>query len=234
MEDKESTRLQKYLAQRGHGSRRKLEIMITGGNITVNGVKAHLGLKVTGTEDIRINGKPIESKVVDTVVYAVYKPVGVVSTVRDEHKRKTICDLVLSDTRLFPVGRLDIDTSGLILLTNNGELAQKLTHPKYEVEKEYTVTLAELLSPQQIEQITAGIDDDRDSYHVDAIEKTGKTTYNLILHEGKKREIRRIMAYVGAELISLKRIRIGNLILGDLKEGGSRQLSMDEITNLTG
>lgn len=234
MEDKESTRLQKYLAQRGYGSRRKLEIMITGGNITVNGVKAHLGLKVTGEEVICINGKPIESKEVDTVVYAVHKPIGVVSTVRDEHKRKTVCDLVPSDKRLFPVGRLDIDTSGLILLTNNGELAQKLTHPKYEVEKEYTVTLTETLSPQQIDQITTGIDDDRDSYHVDNVEKTGKTSYNLTLHEGKKREIRRIMSYVGAELISLKRIRIGNLNLGTLKEGEYKELSLGEIRELLG
>ena len=233
MQTKELVRLQKYLAQRGFGSRRKLEIMIAGGNITVNGVKAHLGIKVTGDEDIRINGKTIEIKDVSPVVYAVNKPAGVVSTVSDEHKRKTVCDLVSSDLRLFPVGRLDIDTSGLILLTNDGDLAQRLTHPKYEVEKEYILTLAEPLSPQQIDQITSGIDDDRDSFHVDKVEITGKTSYNLVLHEGKKREIRRIMAYVGADLISIKRIRIGSLQLGTLKEGEYKELSQSELNLLS-
>lgn len=232
MESKTPIRLQKFLAHLGYGSRRTLEGMITAGNISVNGKKAYLGMRVTGNEDIVINGKQIKVQPIKTVVYMVNKPTGIVSTVRDEYSRKTVCDLIPVSTRLFPVGRLDKDTSGLILVTNDGELAQKLTHPKYEVEKEYTIVLAHPLTTQQIDQILEGVEDEREIFHIDKIEKIGKNSYSLILHEGKKREIRRIMKYFDVQLLSLKRIRIGSLKIGDLQEGNYKQLTPNEIYQL--
>lgn len=227
-------RLNKYLAGLGVASRRTIDNLISGGNITINGRKAILGQKILPTDEVKINGNIIITKSREILVYLVNKPTGYVSTSNDEYGRRSVISLVPGDVRLFPVGRLDKDTSGLILLTNDGDLTQKLTHPKFEIEKEYHIFLSNPLSTNQIEEIKGGVEDERENYRVDRIESIGRCKYSITLHEGKKREIRRIIGLIGASLITLKRVRIGNLELGELKEGDFRLLSPEEIKNISG
>lgn len=226
-------RLNKFLARLGYGSRRKIDVLIQGGNVVVNGRKAVLGQKITPADKILLNGKSIISQEVVPIIIALNKPKGIVSTVDDEFGRKSVVDLVTTEKRLFPVGRLDKETVGLILLTNDGDLAFRLTHPKYEVEKEYEVELTKPLIKEQLYEITTGIQDGRETYVIDKIDSIGKMKYKIVLHEGKKREIRRIMSLLGANILELKRVRIGKINLGELKSGEFREVLKNEIENLT-
>lgn len=221
-------RLQKYIARMGLYSRRKAEELIVAGQILVNGKKAELGLKVSSQDQVAINGKVINSKPPVKTIYMLNKPTGVVSSAKEQNDLDIVTNFIQTKERLFPVGRLDKNTSGLILLTNDGDLAYHLTHPKFQIEKEYSVRINRPLSGDQIIKMTNGITTKTGSYKADKVFSVNQQTYHIVLHEGKNREIRKMMQFLKREIISLKRIRISQLELGDLKMGEHRKLTEDE------
>ena len=230
-------RLQKIMAQAGIGSRRACEEIITARRVTVNGVIAVLGQKADPAVDrILVDGQPIKSKQ-DFVYIAVHKPRGVVSTVEEEFGRPTVLDLVPIETRLYPVGRLDIDSEGLVLLTNDGELANQLTHPKYGHTKEYRVLVAKQPDEQQLDAWRHGIVLE-DGYRTAPAEVLVEATFGkgawlrVILHEGRKRQIREMGTHTGLPVVSIVRVRIGTLKLGSLKTKQWRYLTSAEVSAL--
>lgn len=225
-------RINKYLSHIGYCSRRKADELIKAGKTTVNGQKAVLGQAVSANDEISVDGNVLKQAETKPSVYILNKPRGVVSTTVDENNRTTVVDLIATKKRLYPVGRLDQSSTGLILLTNDGDLAYKLTHPKFEVEKEYQVKLILPLDGSQIARLEAGIRFRKVNYRADKITPIGHNSYAIVLHEGKNREIRKMIQAVGSEVIELKRVRIGSLELGDLKEGDSRQLNSNEVRRL--
>lgn len=212
-------RLNKFLAEAGLTSRRGADKLIEEGRISVDGIIANLGDKVGGKERILFDGLEIKSTE-DKEYIMLYKPVGIVSTVNDERGRQKVVDLVKSKNRLYPVGRLDKNSEGLILLTNDGELALKLTHPKYHLEKEYEVFLDREVRNNKIKS------------GINKIVKSEKNKINIIMFEGKKRQIREMCWEAGLRVKKLIRIRIGNLKIGDLNPGESRHLTPQEVSEL--
>ena len=212
-------RLNKFLAKAGIASRRGADKLIEEGRIKIDGATAKLGDKVTEKEVILFDGTEIKS-VEDKEYIMLYKPVGIISTSSDERGRQKVVDLVKSKNRLFPVGRLDINSEGLILLTNDGDLALKLTHPKYHLEKEYEVILDREIKNNKIK------------LGINKIIKIERNKINIIMYEGKKRQIREMCWEAGLRVKKLKRIRIGNLKIGDLTPGESRHLTPQEISDL--
>lgn len=230
-------RLQKVIAQSGYCSRRKAEELILEGRVSVNGLQVkELGTKVDLSDDIQIDGKSIKKE--DKVVYILNKPKNVISSVTDDRGRKTVVDLIETDYRLFPMGRLDYDSSGLILLSNDGELMQKIIHPKYEVEKTYEVTIDGLINDYDIEKLENGVKiDDYISApaKIDLI-RQNKNKYTsfltITIHEGKNREVRKMFASIGYKVIKLHRIKVANIELGNLKSGEYRRLKPIELKKL--
>ena len=206
--------------------------------VSVNGVLVDtLGAKADENDEIAIDGKVI-SKSEEKVVYLLNKPKNVISSASDDRGRKTVVDLIDSRYRLYPLGRLDYDSSGLLLLSNDGELMQKLIHPKYEVEKTYEVTIDGFISEKQIETIEKGV---KIEDYVSAPAKVNLISYNdkksssfleVTIHEGKNREIRKMFEAIGFTVIKLHRIREANIELGDLKSGEYRRLKPFEIKKL--
>jgi len=230
-------RLQKFLAQAGIASRRKAEVLIETGAVKVNGKQALLGSSIDPQKDqITINGKSISTS--SYYYFALHKPAGFLSTVTDPFKRKTVLDLVKTSGRVYPVGRLDQNSEGLMILTNDGELAYRLTHPKFHVEKIYAVLVKGIPSKETLKKLEGGIllEDGKTAPCEVRITKIleGKTkcALEIKLYEGRKREIRRMMKAVGHPAISLCRTRIGPLALGDLPKGKSRPLSAHEVMQL--
>ncbi|HFC10102.1 MAG TPA: rRNA pseudouridine synthase [Chloroflexi bacterium] len=230
-------RLQKILARAGLGSRRACEEFIRAGRVTVNGHVAQLGEKADpARDDIRLDGQrvqPAEEK----VYIALYKPRFVLSTTESTDGRKTVRDLVSVPQRIFPVGRLDLESEGLMLLTNDGELANRLTHPRYGHEKEYRVLVARRPDAQQLEALRRGVvleDGTRTRPAEVRVERFhGKGAWlRIILKEGKKRQIREMCRMVGLPIVRLVRIRIGTLRLGGLKPGEWRPLTAEEVEAL--
>jgi len=212
-------RLNKFLAKAGIASRRGADKIIENGRVSINGKIAILGDKVSGKEKILIDSE--EVKLTETKEYIlIYKPAGIISTASDERGRQKVVDLIKSKNRLFPVGRLDLLSEGLMLLTNDGDLALKLTHPKYHLEKEYEVTLDRELNNKKIKT------------GINKIIKREKNIINIIMYEGKKRQIREMCWEAGLRVKKLKRIRIGNLKIGDLTPGESRHLTPQEVLEL--
>lgn len=225
-------RLQKYLAAAGIASRRKSELLITSGRVKVNGsVVTQLGTKVDPDKDeVTVDGKPALAAQT-FVYYALNKPRGFTTTVADPHAKRTVLELVPETPRVFPVGRLDKESEGLLILTNDGELAQQLTHPKFAHEKEYRVELKfhHRLSDEQmvrrLERLIKGILLDRQTVKVAAleIEETDSdhqtACVRITLKEGKKRQIRRMTEVIGADVVRLLRIRIEQLNLDDIDPG---------------
>jgi 23S rRNA pseudouridine2605 synthase len=230
-------RLQKILAAAGYGSRRSCEELITAGRVTVNGQLAHLGSKADVQKDqVKLDGKPI--KLPETFRYiAVYKPRGVLSTVSAPDPRPTVRDLVPLEGTLYPVGRLDVDSEGLILLTNDGQLANRLTHPRYEHEKEYRVLVARHPDQKQLTAWRHGVVLE-DGYHsapvqVEVQSNSGKGTWlRVIMKEGRKHQIRETCRQIGLPVVSIIRLRIGSLQLGNLKPNQWRHLTTAEIKAL--
>lgn len=230
-------RLQKIIAHSGICSRRKAEELILAGKVKVNGeVIRELGYKADFNDEIMVDNRPITTE--EKVVYMLNKPKNVISSVSDDKGRKCVTDLVESKYRLYPLGRLDYDSSGLILLSNDGELMQKLIHPKYEVEKVYEVKIDGLISDNEIKKLEKGVKIDD---YISAPAKITLTYRNnnrktssllVCIHEGKNREIRKMFETVGYKVIRLHRIKEGNLELGDLKSGEYRQLKPFEIKKL--
>jgi len=222
-------RINKYLSYLGVGSRRFVDCEIELGKIFVNGKKAVLGQDVSDLDLIKVGNKVITDNKPETTIFALNKPVGIISSAKDDLNRKTVVDFIKYNGRLYPVGRLDKNSSGLILLTNNGDLVNKFTHPKYEVEKEYQVTTNRLIENGKIEKLLAGIKYKGIDYKPDKITKIGFNRYQIVLHEGKNREIRKMLTAIGLEVVALKRVRIGKLELGDLEEGEFIQVNKKQI-----
>ena len=230
-------RLQKILARAGFGSRRANEELISAGRVRVNGQLATLGMKADPQQDqITVDGRAIPA--VETPVYvALYKPRGVLSTVSADDPRKTVRELVQVEGHLFPVGRLDVDSEGLVLMTNDGELANRLTHPRYEHEKEYRVLVARHPDDQQVETWRRGVVLD-DGYktapaQVEKAATAGKGAWlRVVLREGRKRQIRETGRLLGLPVVRIIRIRIGSLLLGNMKPGEWRYLTEKEVSDL--
>jgi 23S rRNA pseudouridine2605 synthase len=230
-------RLQKILAYAGYGSRRSCEDLIASGRVTVNGQVAHLGSKADIAKDqIKLDGNLVKPP--ETFQYiALYKPRGVLSTVSAPDPRPTVRELVPMHENLYPVGRLDVDSEGLILLTNDGELANQLTHPRYGHEKEYHVLVARHPDEKQLTTWRRGVILE-DGYRtapvqVDIEAHSGKGSWlRVIMKEGRKRQIRENCRQIGLPVVKIIRVRIGGLRLGTLKPGQWRILTLNEINEL--
>ena len=225
-------RLAKYLAHAGVASRRASEELIRAGRITVDGTPVtDPATDVEGTERIEADGNPVQAE--QRVVYMLNKPKGVVSTAQDTHNRPTVVDLISSSKRLYPVGRLDADTTGLILLTNDGELANRLTHPRYEVPKTYVATVeGGEIEERALRQLRDGIELDDGRTAPAKIRQRRDGTVELTIHEGRKRQVRRMLEAVGHPVTDLKRVALGPLRLEGLAEGEHRRLTPAEVERL--
>lgn len=232
-------RLQKLMAQAGLASRRECEAWIEAGRVTVNGRVARLGDKANPlTDAILLDGKPLALQRERLVYIAVHKPKGVISSTEDEmgQGRKTVRDLVDVPGHLYPVGRLDKPSEGLMLLTNDGDLAHKLTHPRYGHEKTYDVIVAGDISEAALEQWRWGVMLDEEvtaPAKISVLERHGDyTRLEVVLQEGRKRQIRRIAADLGHPVLRLVRLRIATLALGNLAPGQWRFLRPKEVAAL--
>lgn len=229
-------RLNKFLAQAGVASRRKSDELIQMATTEVNGIICNdPAYNVKTSDTVKYDGKKI-TPIKNKIVVMLHKPKKVITTVKDTHGRKTVMDYVPNGIRLVPVGRLDKNTTGLLLLTNDGDLHQFLTHPKNKILKDYELIIDGRISKVQIQKLKRGVYIGEQEYgRAEIIEQnTKKSRSNVILRlrQGKKREIRRIMFRLKIKLLSLKRIRFSNLYLGDLLEGEYRILSNQEIKAL--
>lgn len=227
-------RLAKHLAHAGVASRRAAEAMIAAGRVTVDGATVTDPARdVTGAEAIAVDGAPLGAAPT-RVVYAVHKPAGVVSTAHDTHGRPTVVELVPeAGTRLYPVGRLDADTTGLILLTNDGALANHLTHPRYEVPKTYRAKVAEPpVSERALRRLREGVELDDGPAAPAQVRRLRPDVVELTIREGRKRQVRRMCAAVGHPVLALRRVAFGPLVLGDLPVGGHRRLTPSEVERL--
>ncbi|HEY1355874.1 MAG TPA: pseudouridine synthase [Solirubrobacterales bacterium] len=224
-------RLAKYLAHSGVASRRKAEGIVRGGRVMVNREVVRDPARDVGEGDeVRVDGEAVAGE--PREVWAVNKPAGVVSTAREPGRRRAVVELVDSDARLYPVGRLDADSTGLLLLTNDGQLANRLTHPRYEVEKAYRVELRRPPSEADLRRLADGVELDDGVTAAAVVERRGERGIEIVLREGRNRQVRRMAEAVGNEVIALCRVRFGPLALGDLAEGESRRLSPDELAAL--
>ncbi len=234
-------RLQKYLAAAGIASRRKCEELILQGKIEVNGkVITELGTKVTEKDKIKYNGK-IVKKEEEKVYILLNKPIGYVTTAKDQFSRDTVLDLVKINKRIVPVGRLDMYTSGALILTNDGDLVNKLIHPKNEVNKTYNATVAGKVSIDDIKKLEEGVIIDEDYKTKPAKVKILKideeknlSRIQITIHEGKNRQVRKMCEAIGKRVIALHRSKFANLEVNKLKLGEWRYLTPNEIKNLKG
>lgn len=230
--------LQKYLAVSGIASRRKSEILIEQGKVTINGKVALKPYDKVDVELDKVTVDGIEVRYDKKVYIMLNKPLGVLSTAHDPFGRRTVVGILPEiASRIYPVGRLDFDSEGLMLLTNDGDLAFKLTHPKSKVEKEYLVTCKGKPNDSLLNKMRMGVDIG-DCVTLPAVVKfvsyeSDVSTYSIIIREGKKRQIRKMFSAIGYSVKTLKRTRIGNLYLKSLKPGEWRHLSPAEITGLT-
>lgn len=229
-------RLNRYLAQAGVASRRKADELITAGRVQVNGRRVtSLGVGIDVNDLVEVNGRPVELAA-ERVVYLLHKPAGVISSVSDPRGRLTVVELIRDPRRLFPVGRLDRDTTGALLITNDGELANRLTHPRYGIEKCYLVEVKGQLSAHAIDQIISGIVI-AGGVKVRAqlrpvARQAQRTVYQLTLTEGKNREVKRIFEHYGLPLLHLHRTSFAGLSADNLRPGKYRRLRQTEVNSL--
>lgn len=236
----EIVRLQKYIAMCGVASRRAAEQLISDGNVLVNGEKVtEQGVKVeVGADKVTVNGKLVKPSGKNYYIM-LNKPVGYVSTVKDQFERPTVLDLIGSEIteRIFPVGRLDYDTEGLLILTNDGDFTYKVTHPKHNIDKTYIAVLKGGISIKGLAQLRSGVRLD-DGFvtspaAVEMLDATGgHTTIKITIHEGKNRQVRRMFEAVGSKVVELQRISIGSVKLGNLPLGRWRHLTLHEVNYL--
>ncbi|ARK30241.1 Ribosomal large subunit pseudouridine synthase B [Halalkalibacter krulwichiae] len=237
-EVKEMERLQKVIAQAGITSRRKAEQLIIEGKVKVNGkVVRELGVKVTPNKDeIEVEGVPIDRE--EPVYYLLYKPSGVISSVSDDKGRTVVTDFLEIEQRVFPVGRLDYDTSGAILLTNDGEFANVLMHPKYKVEKVYVAKVKGIPSREKLKELQNGIklEDGMTApakVKMMSLDKKKNTAIiRIVIHEGRNRQVRRMFEAIDHPVIKLKREQYSFLTLKGLNPGDARQLKPIEVKHL--
>lgn len=239
--DNEPIRLQKFLAEAGIASRRKCEQLILDGKISVNGqIVQELGTKIIPNVDkITYCGKPVENQ--ENKVYILLnKPIGYVTTAKDQFNRDTVLNLVKVKERIVPVGRLDMYTSGALILTNDGEFVYKVTHPKHEITKTYTVTVKGIIQNEEVEKLKQGVQIE-DYTTRPAKVKILKTDLEkdisrleITIHEGKNRQVRKMCEAVGRKVLALHRSKIGNIGVKDLKLGTWRYMKKQEIESLCG
>lgn len=231
-------RLQAYLARAGAApSRRKGEALISAGRIKVNGATANLGANVSPDDRVLLDERPVELP--ETATYlALNKPPGYLTTLDDDRGRRTVSDLMPDVPGLVPVGRLDSETTGLLILTNDGPLAHRIAHPSNEIEKEYRLTVAEPATDKSFTALAAGPTLDDGPMHPPHLTEPnrgrGRVQFNLTIHEGRNRIIRRACEAVGLRLLSLERVRVGPVALGGLSAGQHRPLTGAEIGALRG
>ncbi|MGM8214010.1 pseudouridine synthase [Bacillaceae bacterium W0354] len=232
-------RLQKVIAQSGYTSRRKAEQLIVEGRVKINGKTiTELGTKVSSNDEIEVDGIPIEKE--QPTYILLYKPRGVISSVKDDRGRKVVTDLIGEDIdkRLFPIGRLDYDTSGVLLLTNDGDFAQKIIHPKYQIDKVYVSKVNGILTKDELKQLRKGVVHNGEklkcvNIKILKMDKTkGKSIIELTLHQGKNRQVRRMFESLGYRVEKLKRERFGPITLGNLNPGEYRELTPHEVKQI--
>lgn len=239
----EEVRLQKFLAEAGIASRRKCEELIQSGKVMVNGkVVETLGTKINPKEDkVTYNGKIVENSLQKTYIL-LNKPIGYVTTAKDQFKRDTVLDLIKINKRIVPCGRLDMYTSGALILTDDGDFVYRITHPKHEIEKTYTVTIKGIVTNEEVQKLRQGveIDDNGEKYITKKanvrilktdIEKD-ISRLEIVIHEGKNRQVRKMCEAVGRKVLALHRSKIGNIGVKDLKIGTWRYLKKHEIEKL--
>jgi len=221
-------RINKYLAEAGYCSRRRADELIKAGAVFINGVKAELGSRVEENDEVGVKGQKIK-KIKDQKIYLAYhKPEGVICTV-DQSKKDNIIDKINLKERIFPVGRLDVKSSGLILLTNDGEFTNRVSHPRYKHQKEYQVETDKAITDQEIEQLKQGIRLREGLAKADKIKRQSSHIINLAIHQGWNRQIRRMCEAIGLEVKHLKRIKVGEIGLNRLAVGEWRKLTDQEI-----
>ena len=239
MENKEAIRLQKYMAEAGIASRRKAEELILEGKVKVNGkIVDELGIKIVPNKDIvEYNGKKVVLEK-EYVYILLNKPIGYVTTVKDQFNRDSILDLVKINKRIVPVGRLDMYTSGAIILTNDGDFVYKVTHPKHEIEKTYTVTIKGIVKNNEVEELKKGVKIE------DYITKPAKvkilktdeeknvSRLEITIHEGKNRQVRKMCEAIGHKVLALHRSKIAGIGVKDLELGKWRYLTKNEVKKI--
>ena len=222
-------RLQKLISAAGLCSRRKAEEWLAAGRVTVNGMTASIGDKADPEQDVvKVDGVALSKPVTHTYIM-LHKPRGYVTTLSDEKGRKTVAQLVENcPARVWPVGRLDMDSEGLLLMTDDGELTHRLTHPSHEIQKEYHVRVTGNIS-QALPVLSKPMVVDGEDMVADFVEQTGEDSLMIIIHQGKNRQVRRMCAAAGLTVTRLIRVREGDLLLGDLKRGQWRMLTESEL-----
>lgn len=235
----EQIRLQKYLADCGIASRRKAEELILQGKVKVNGkIITELGTKITQNQDkVEFENKEVKLKN-DYVYILLNKPIGYVTTVKDQFNRDSILDLVKTNKRLVPVGRLDMYTSGALILTNDGDFVYQVTHPKHEIDKTYTVTIKGIVKREEVEQLKKGVkieDYITKPAKVKILktdEEKGQSRLEITIHEGKNRQVRKMCEAIGHKVLALHRSKIAGIGVKDLPLGKWRYLTRDEVNTI--
>lgn len=231
-------RIQKVIAQSGYCSRRKAEELISAGKVFVNGEKiTEMGVKVNYDDYIVVEGKELNTKE-DKVYYLLNKPRGVVTTTSDEKNRKTVLDLIEEEKRIYPVGRLDYDTTGVLLLTNDGELTNLLIHPKNKVEKYYVAKLEGIPTKEELTRLLKGVV--IDDHKVKAVKvklkklnkKTNVSFVDIVINDGRNHQVKKMFEAIGYEVMKLKREKFAFLTVNGLSTGEYRQLSVKEVKQL--
>jgi 23S rRNA pseudouridine2605 synthase len=224
-------RLARFLAHGGVASRRAAEELVRAGRVKVSGeVVTDPARDVDEASGVEVDGRAVAPE--PREVWAVNKPAGVVSTAKEPGRRRAVTELVASEYRLYPVGRLDADSTGLILLTNDGELANRLTHPRYGVVKTYSLRLAKPASDRDLDRLRGGVRLEDGPTAPAQVRRTGEREIEVTIREGRKRQLRRMAEAIGNEVAALRRIRIASLAIGELPESGSRKLGEAEVRAL--
>jgi len=224
-------RLAKYLAHAGVASRRKAEDLVAAGRVRVGGrIVKDPAFDVDERSGVEVDGRPVNPE--PREVWIVHKPVGVVSTAREPGRRRAVTELVDSKHRLYPVGRLDVETTGLILLTNDGDLANRLTHPRYEVPRTYRARLRRQPANEDLAALRKGVELEDGVTAPARVRRVSPRVIELTIHEGRNRQVRRMAEAIGNEVVELRRIAFGSLTLGELAEGQARRLRAAEVRRL--
>ena len=227
-------RLQKLIARAGICSRREAEKLISAGRVTVDGkIIRELGAKASTNQKILVDGKPLHLGA-EKIYLMLNKPRGYVSTVHDERGRKTILDLIDTSERVYPVGRLDLNSEGLILLTNDGDLTNALIHPRYEVSKTYRAKISGEITEEKLDRLRAGLELEDGLTAPAEVYWLDKDLVEVTIHEGRNRQVRRMFAAIGCDVKRLRRIKFAGLTLDGLKVGAFRALTAEEVARLKG
>ena len=231
MDEKETTRINKYLSEAGYCSRRAADKLIDQGRITINGIRPEMGTKVNPGDEVKVDGKIISPPQEKPVYIAFHKPVGIVCTTDTKVEKDNIIDYIHYPTRIFPIGRLDKPSEGLILLTNDGDIVNKILRARNNHEKEYIVTVTRIITAEFISQMQTGVPILDTVTRTCFVEKIAPAQFRIILTQGLNRQIRRMCEYLGYTVVKLKRVRIMNIKL-DLPVGKWRYITAEELKEL--